>query len=122
MKKAVSLVKQRMLRVAVAVLRRCLPRQALEGVRKIVIVRKTDRVSDLGDGITDVPCMKLTKENGGHSIGIYNTDPQVAERLLEFHRVDCIVPADYREGSLMEQTVFCMIDELAKQIEEEEHE
>ena len=72
----------------------------------------------IGDGITDVPCMKLTKENGGHSIGIYHKDAEVAKRLLQYDRVDCIVPADYREGSEIERTVFQLIDEMAKKIEE----
>lgn len=80
------------------------------------------RMIYVGDGITDVPCMKLTKENGGHSIGIYHTDSQVAKRLLQYDRVDYILPADYRAGSEIEQTVFRLIDEMAKKIEEEDHE
>ena len=80
------------------------------------------RMIYIGDGMTDVPCMKLTKENGGHSIGIYHTDPQVAERLLQYERVDFILPADYREGSEIEKTVFRLIDEMAGKSEEEENE
>ena len=80
------------------------------------------RMIYVGDGITDVPCMKLTKENGGHSIGIYHTDSQVAKRLLQYDRVDYILPADYRAGSEIEQTGFRLIDEMAKKIEEEDHE
>ena len=78
------------------------------------------RMIYIGDGITDVPCMKLTKENGGHSIGIYHTDPRTAERLLQYDRVDYILPADYRDGSPIEQTVFELIDEMARKLEEEE--
>ena len=26
----------------------------------------------IGDGTTDIPCMKLVKQNGGHSIGVYD--------------------------------------------------
>lgn len=80
------------------------------------------RMIYVGDGMTDVPCMKLTKENGGHSIGIYHTDREVAEGLLRYDRVDYIVPADYSEGSEIERTVFRLIDEMAGQLEEEEHE
>ena len=59
---------------------------------------------------------------GGHSIGIYNTSSEVAEGLLRYDRVDFIVPADYREGSEMEQTVFRLIDEMAEKIKEEDNE
>ena len=74
------------------------------------------RMIYVGDGITDVPCMKLTKENGGHSVAIYNEDRSVAESLLEYHRVDYIAPADYRKGSQMESIIFGIIDKLAERI------
>ena len=80
------------------------------------------RMIYIGDGMTDVPCMKLTKENGGHSIGIYHDDSAVAEGLLRYDRVDYIVPADYREGSEIERTVFRLIDRMAEDLQEEEHE
>ena len=39
-----------------------------------------------GDGDTDVPCMKLTKVNGGHSIVVYQNDRAEAERLIAENR------------------------------------
>ncbi|MEG1790574.1 MAG: haloacid dehalogenase-like hydrolase, partial [Oscillospiraceae bacterium] len=67
----------------------------------------------IGDGLTDVPCMKLTKVNGGHSIAVYQTDRREADGMIRHGRVDYVVPADYTKGSEMEQTVFEVIDQVA---------
>ena len=54
----------------------------------------------IGDGFTDVPCMKLVKVNGGYSIAVYKPgEKQKVEELLLHNRVDFLVPADYRESS-----------------------
>ncbi|MFA0816223.1 MAG: HAD family hydrolase [Anaerofustis sp.] len=52
----------------------------------------------IGDGLTDVPCMKLVKVNGGQSIAVY-TDKQKVKDLLEQDRVNHIAYADYSAGS-----------------------
>lgn len=65
----------------------------------------------LGDGLTDVPCMKLVKANGGQSIAVY-TDPNKVKSLLEDRRVDFIVPADYSDGSELDQVVKTIIDKI----------
>lgn len=67
----------------------------------------------IGDGLTDVPCMKLTKENGGYSIAVFQDDVSEAEDMLRHGRVDFAVSTDYTEGSEMEQTVFDIIDKVA---------
>lgn len=68
----------------------------------------------LGDGLTDVPCMKLVKSHGGQSIAVYNPQKSSnpAKRLLEENRVNFIRSADYRSGSELEklvQTILCKI-------------
>ena len=66
-----------------------------------------------GDGMTDIPCMKLTKENGGHSIAVYNDkNKDKVEELLVENRVNYIAKADYRAGSDMEKTIKTIIDKL----------
>ena len=68
----------------------------------------------LGDGFTDVPCMKLTKENGGVSISIY-TDNNIdtAKKLLIDGRINYIAKADYREDSevdmIIKKTIKSMV-------------
>lgn len=75
------------------------------------------RMIYVGDGTTDIPCMKLVKNMGGHSIAVYNpssTDSFAKTRqLVEQGRVTHICPADYTEGSLMDSVVKTMIDKIA---------
>ena len=66
-----------------------------------------------GDGMTDIPSMKLTKANGGHSVAVYSDDRSEADRMLLDGRVDFVLRADYSEGGELETTVFEVIDEIA---------
>ncbi len=68
----------------------------------------------IGDGLTDVPCMKLVKVNGGYSIAVYQRDKkEKVEDLLKHHRVDFILPANYSEGSKLDRTVRDIICKIA---------
>ena len=59
-----------------------------------------------GDGLTDVPCMKLVKQYGGHSIAIYRkSEIKKVEPLLKDERVDFICEGDYSQGSTLEEVV-----------------
>lgn len=72
-----------------------------------------------GDGDTDIPCMILVKENGGHSIAVYNKElPKKREsalKILADGRVNASLEADYSEGSEIDLYVKSVIDKLAKQ-------
>lgn len=60
----------------------------------------------VGDGLTDVPCMKMNKQKGGTSIAVYEDEEgDLAKRMLVQKRADFAMPADYRAGSEMERTV-----------------
>ena len=71
----------------------------------------------VGDGTTDIPCMRLVSDRRGHSIGVYNPESeqgyQKTKLLLEQNRVSMISPADYSEGSRMEQLVKTILDKIA---------
>ena len=79
-----------------------------------------DRMIYIADGITDVPCMRLVKEYGGKSIAVYDPAGKkgktVAERLVREGRVDFMSPADYREGSDLEQVVLRVIDHMSADV------
>jgi hypothetical protein len=57
-----------------------------------------------GDGETDVPCMTVTRKNGGFSLGVY--DPlkagsiQKCQELYDARRINFYSPTDFRKGSL----------------------
>ena len=68
----------------------------------------------IGDGLTDVPCMKLTKSNGGHSIAVYQGERStLVNRMLLQGRVDFVAPANYSKDSPMESIVFSILDKIA---------
>lgn len=66
----------------------------------------------IGDSETDVPCMKLVNVYGGHSIGVYDPDKQnkkKVEALIRQNRIKYYAPADYSEGSVMEELLHDII-------------
>ena len=63
----------------------------------------------IGDGITDIPCMKLVKRYGGHSIALYSKDDSTAKKLFREGRVTHMARADYREGGELYDTVSVML-------------
>ena len=71
----------------------------------------------IGDSDTDIPCMKLVNINGGHSIGVYNSetkDKSKVFRMLDENRIKYFAPADYTEGSKLERLVQQIIDRTIK--------
>jgi 2-hydroxy-3-keto-5-methylthiopentenyl-1-phosphate phosphatase len=66
----------------------------------------------IGDGLTDVPCMKLVKNNGGHSIAVYHEESNVAYDLIAQGRVDFAVEADYSANKGMEKTVLAILNQI----------
>lgn len=79
----------------------------------------------IGDSDTDIPCMKLVNINGGHSIGVYNSetkDKSKVFRMLDENRIKYFAPADYTEGSKLEQLVQQIIDRtITNEILEDVH-
>ncbi|MDP4227579.1 MAG: HAD family hydrolase [Bacteroidota bacterium] len=71
----------------------------------------------LGDGTTDVPCMKLVKEQGGHSIAVYKSKTKGAktdaEKLIEQQRVNFIAPADYSENNKIDKLVKAILTKIS---------
>ena len=68
----------------------------------------------LGDGLSDVPCMKMMRAYGGQAIAVYQAvNRPGVEQLLRQGRVDFIYPADYREGTALEITVKNIIRKMA---------
>lgn len=68
----------------------------------------------MGDGLSDVPCMKMMRAYGGQAIAVYQAaNRSGVEELLARRRVDYIFPADYREGTGLDETVKNIIRKMA---------
>ena len=99
-----------------------LNKKMLENERRI----STSNMIYIGDGITDVPCMKLTKDGGGVSIAVYNQKSiKTAKSLYDDNRINYFVPADYQKDSaidtIVKKTIMSMaLDTELKNISYEE--
>ena len=76
------------------------------------------RMIYVGDGTTDIPCMRLVKNFGGHSIAVYNPESEKSARrdmtgLIRDNRVNFVCPADYSEGSEIDTIIKTIIDKIA---------
>ena len=71
----------------------------------------------IGDGDTDVPCMRTVKEQGGVSIAVHPPgDAALAEKtagLKRDRRVQFTADADYSDGSALDAYVRAAIDKMA---------
>ena len=68
----------------------------------------------VGDGLSDVPCMKMMRAYGGQAIAVYQSGNRAGvEDLLAKGRVDFMFPADYREGTGLDVTVRNIIRKMA---------
>ncbi|MBP3289986.1 MAG: haloacid dehalogenase-like hydrolase [Alistipes sp.] len=78
------------------------------------------RMIYVGDGTTDIPCMRLVKNFGGHSIAVYNPDEKGKRKemntLIRDNRVNYVCEADYSAGSEMDVIVRAIIDKIAADV------
>ena len=70
----------------------------------------------VGDGTTDIPCMRLVKNFGGHSIAVYNPQDTGARKdmatLIRDNRVNHVCSADYSDGAELDTVVKAIIDKI----------
>lgn len=58
----------------------------------------------VGDGITDVPSMTVTRKAGGNAIAVYDPArrvPRAVKAMVAEHRAEHFAPADFRAQSLL---------------------
>lgn len=80
----------------------------------------------IGDGLTDVPCMKLVKANGGYSIAVHPEGKRdKVKELIVHERVDFLALADYSAEGDLDRLVkdiimkMVMVDSLKKQSQQQ---
>ena len=76
----------------------------------------------IGDGITDVPAMKMIKYQGGKAVAVYDpkikateqkpSPKQICQELISQRRADYLAPADYREGGHLESVIKLLVDQI----------
>lgn len=70
----------------------------------------------IGDGETDIPCFRLIKDQGGHSIAVYKPHTAKAraasKKLKRDGRIHFLAPADYAAGKSLERIVMSVIDKI----------
>ena len=74
----------------------------------------------VGDGMTDVPSMALTKKSGGHTVAVYDPGGEKGRatcvKLLEAGRADFIAEADFRAQSRLSRRVQLLLDAIVADI------
>lgn len=70
----------------------------------------------IGDSDTDVPCMKLVNNYGGHSIGVFDEESEDKTKVFQMmrdERIKYFVPANYSEGGQLDCLLKKIIDKTA---------
>ncbi|MBR6641044.1 MAG: haloacid dehalogenase-like hydrolase, partial [Clostridia bacterium] len=65
-----------------------------------------------GDGLTDVPCMKLVKDNGGVAVAVHKDSDRLSTKLFADGRVNLTVPANYEDGSKLDAEIKKVLDNI----------
>jgi phosphoserine phosphatase len=80
-----------------------------------------ERMIFFGDGDTDIPAMKMTREQGGYSIAVF--DPakwgqakikQKVTKLISEDRVSYVASGDYSEASVLDATVKGILSRISR--------
>ena len=87
-----------------------LNKKMLENERRI----RTTNMIYIGDGLTDIPCMRMNRQSGGTSIAVYTEKSKnIVKNLLLEDRVDYIAHADYSKESEMDIIIKQVIEKMA---------
>lgn len=74
------------------------------------------RIIYFGDGMTDIPSMKMVKSRNGTAIAVYKPrshNKEKAIKLLKENRVNFALAADYREGKEIDCVVKTILNKIA---------
>ncbi len=74
------------------------------------------RIIYFGDGLTDIPSMKMVKDRNGNAIAVYKPKSRQKDRaikLLRDNRVNFALPADYSEGKDIDTVVKTILHKIA---------
>jgi phosphoserine phosphatase len=79
-----------------------------------------DRITFFGDGLTDIPSMRLVTDQGGAAVAVYNPQSErsmaAARQLREDGRARLAGVADYTEGSELDRLANDLLVEMAARV------
>jgi len=79
-----------------------------------------DRMAFFGDGMTDIPSMRLVTDQGGASVAVYNPASErsmnAARQLREDGRARLAGVADYTEGSELDRLAEALLVDMAARV------
>ena len=77
-----------------------------------------ERMAFFGDGLTDIPVMRVMTDHGGHPVAVYDPDTPIteaaADKLLKDGRARLAAGGDYREGSELDTLAADILAEMAR--------
>ena len=78
------------------------------------------RMIFIGDGDTDIPAMKMTTFQGGHSIAVYDPkrdqhDMNKIHKLIAQDRVNFVAPADYDQGTPLDVIIKGILGRISRE-------
>jgi hypothetical protein len=80
-----------------------------------------ERIAFFGDGITDIPVMRVVTDHHGHAVAVYDPgrprSEAAARRLLADGRAGLIGPGDYREGGPLDELAAEMLEQMAEGVQ-----
>jgi phosphoserine phosphatase len=82
-----------------------------------------DRIAFFGDGLTDIPVMRVVTDHGGHAVAVYDPEREITEaaahRLLADGRARLAGAGDYREDSPLDALASEILKEMARGVRAE---
>ncbi len=81
------------------------------------------RITFFGDGLTDIPVMRVVTDHGGHAVAVYDPDREItaaaAHQLLADGRARLAASGDYREGSPLDVLAADILSEMSRGVRAE---
>ncbi|MGA0607054.1 HAD family hydrolase [Phenylobacterium sp. VNQ135] len=82
-----------------------------------------NRIAFFGDGLTDIPVMRVMTDHGGHPVAVYDPEKPIteaaADKLIKDGRARLAAGGDYREGSELDTLAADILAEMARGVRAE---
>jgi phosphoserine phosphatase len=93
-----------------------------DGINAVLVDRERpvpfSRIAFFGDGLTDIPVMRVMTDHGGHPVAVYDPETPITEaaaaKLLADGRARLAAGGDYREGSALDVLADEILKEMAR--------